>query len=303
MSRPATSAAAKAESHGGWWDDVFAERTSTLPKIIAAPEAWRDVPVTFTVQFRQQGRNGPSFFTRFEPDQWLNFVAWPDEAALWEKKAFDTDFPHLFIRRDNPDFKAIASAATYDRFTVSGVVRDVIKGQPWIEIGSVRKLQEKITEGSLAHLVKGLMFRDHRHFDAAAKEFEAADGETLPTGVRLLSMREHAFALLNSRKPKAAEERMLTALSLDPDNSETALALAHLRESAKGMPVERPPVAFPAAAPAQPPEDEEPVVPGPPDPLAERPRKKPQPPRAPESRPNPASNRTQPRTPTPGRPN
>src|SRR5688500_13895825 len=63
---------------GGWWDDVFTERSVPLGKILASPEAWRDLPVSFGIQFRQPGKNGPSFFTRFEPDQWLNFAAWPD---------------------------------------------------------------------------------------------------------------------------------------------------------------------------------------------------------------------------------
>jgi hypothetical protein len=291
---------------GGWWDDVFAEQSTSLTKLVATPDAWRDVPVSFTIHFRQLAKGGPSFFTRFEPDQWLNFAAWPDEAALWEKKAFDADFPHLFIRRDSPDFKTISAAATYDRFIVSGLVRDVIKGQPWIEVTSLKKLPEKITEGSLVHLVKGFTFRDHHRFDAAAREFEAADGETLPIGVRLLGMKEQAFALLNSKKPKAAEERMLTALNLDPENSETALALAHLRDAAKGVPIERLPASRPVGVP-QPaePEDDEPVVPGPPDPLADRPRKKtPQPPvRQTAPPPNPAQRRPQQRPQGPGSPN
>jgi hypothetical protein len=259
---------------GGWWDDVFAERSVALAKILAAPESWRDLPVSFTIQFRQPLKNAAAFFTRFEPDQWLNFAAWPDEAPLWEKKAYDTDFQHLFIRRTSPDFKAIGTAATYDRFVVSGVVREVLKGKPWIEVVSVRKLQEKITEGSLVHLVKGLMLRDHRRYDSAAREFEAADGEGLPLSVRLLAMREQAFALLNARKPKSAEDRLVLAAALDPENAETALALAEVREAMKGMPPERPPVTLPQVPAAEPaPEDEEPITPGPPDPLADRPRK------------------------------
>jgi hypothetical protein len=269
---------------GGWWDDVFSERSVTLGVVLASPEVWRDVPVSFVFQFRQPAKAGPSFFTKFEPDQWLNFVAWPDEAPLWEKKAFDSDFPHLFIRRDSPDAKVVGAAAIYDRFLASAVVRDVIKGKPWIEVTAVRKLPEKISEGSLVHLVKGLTLRDHRRFEAAAREFEAADGDTLPVSVRLVGMREHALALLNARDPKAAEERMLAALALDPANSETAVALAHVRERAKEMPERRaasrpvPPAAEPKI------DDEEPVVPGPPDPLADRPRRK-TPPRVAESRP------------------
>jgi hypothetical protein len=272
-----------ARPEGGWWDDVFAEKSVPLGTILASPEIWRDVPVSFAIQYRQPGKSGTSFFTRFEPDQWLSFVAWPDEAPLWEKKAFDADFPHLFIRRNSADVKTIGTAATYDRFVVSGIVRDVIKGKPWIEVVSVRKLAGKITEGCLVHLVKGLMLRDHRRYDAAAREFEAADGETIPVGVRLLGMREHAFALLNSKKPRAAEEKLLAALALDPDNSETAVALAHVREVAKTMPDRSTSRPVPVAQPPKQ-EDEEPVVPGPPDPLADRPRKK-TPPRAPESRP------------------
>lgn len=286
VAAPSVPAAKVDKPVGGWWDDVFAERSIALGKILATPEGWRDLPVSFVIQFRQPVKNGASFFTRFEPDQWLNFSGWADEAALWEKKAFDSDFQHMFIRRTSGDYKIIAAAAIYDRFAVSGVVREVLKGKPWIEIVSVRKLQEKITEGCLVHLVKGLTLRDHRRYDAAAREFEAADGESLPVAVRLLAMREHAFALVNCRKPKSAEERLQTAVTLDPDNAETALALAHVREATKGMPPERRPAAAPPAVPVAraEPVDEEPLTPGPPDPLADRPRR-------PKSKPLPGESR------------
>jgi hypothetical protein len=260
---------------GGWWDDAFTEKEVALSKVLASPEAWRDVPVSFVVQFHQIGKAGTSFYTRFESDTWLNFSGWADDCALWEKRAFESDFPHLFVRRDAADCRVVSSASVYDRLAVSGIVRDVIKGRPWIEVTSVRPLLEKMTEASLVRLVKGLTLRDHRRFDAAAREFEAADADTLPVSVRIFGMREHAYALLNARKPKAAEERLLTALSLDPDNTETALALTHVREVAKTMPSERTPIVKPNPAAAQPPpEEEEPCVPGPPDPLADRPKKR-----------------------------
>jgi hypothetical protein len=261
---------------GGWWDDTFAEREVPLSTILAKPEAWRDVPVAFVVQFHQIGKAGSSFFTRFEPDTWLGFSAWTDDAALWEKKAFESDFPHLFVRRDGADARIVTSAAIYDRLAVSGVVRDVIKGRPWIEVTSIRTLPEKMTEASLVHLVKGLTLRDHRRFEAAAREFEAADAVTLPVSVRVLGMREQAYALLNARKPKAAEERLLTALSLDPENADTALALTHIRDVAMTMPPERVTTVKREPGAGQPPaEEEEPVTPGPPDPLADRPKKRP----------------------------
>jgi hypothetical protein len=271
-SRPAAQPAAQpAPAAGGWWDDVFMERDVTLGTVLQNAEAFRGIPISFVVQFRQPGRAEPSYFTRFDPDQWMGFVAWPDEAPLWEKKAYDQDVRHLFVRRGTPEAKRVASAALYDRMALSGIVRDVIKGQPWIEITGVRLLAEKLTEGSLVHLVKGLTFRDHKRFDAAAREFEAADAETLPLEVRIVGMREHAFALLNARDPVAAEEKMLAALALDPANAETSAALTHLRDRARRMPApaSRPVIVLP---PPQA-EDDEPVTPGPPDPLAERPRR------------------------------
>lgn len=268
---PAKAEAAKPDRPaGGWWDDVFTERSVTLAKVLASPDAYRDVPISFTVQFHQVSKTGPSFFTRFDPDSWLGFSAWAEDAALWEKKAYETDFPYLFVRRDGPDLRTVNAAAIYDRFTLAAVVRDVIKGKPWIEVTSVRRLPEKMSEGSLVHLVKGLTLRDHRRFEAAAREFGAADCETLPLQVRLLGMREEAFALLHARKPRVAEERLVAALALDPQSSETAAALAHVREAMRTMPerVTNPRPAIPAVQP--PPEDDEPVTPGPPDPLADR---------------------------------
>ena len=58
--------------------------------------------------------------------------------------------------------------------------------------------------------------------------------------------------------------------------AETVLALAHIRDVAKTMPPERVTTVKTDPTVEQPPvEDEEPVVPGPPDPLADRPKRKP----------------------------
>ena len=136
------------EPVGGWWDDVFTERERAAledPRepggVARRPDQLRD-PVPPDRKERALVLHAGSSRTHGSASS-----AWADDAALWEKKAFETDFPHLFVRRDGADFRVVSSAAIYDRLAVCAVVRDVIKGKPWIEVTSVRKLPEKMTRG------------------------------------------------------------------------------------------------------------------------------------------------------------
>src|ERR1043165_1574518 len=136
---------------GGWWNDVFVAQPLTLGEVLAKPEAWREVPISFNVQFRRAEQHDEVFHTRFDPESWTSFAAWPDEASLWEKPAWDADFPFLFIRRDAPAFILATKGVAYRRLAVTGVVRDVIKGKPWIEVTGLKELPGHLTEAALLH--------------------------------------------------------------------------------------------------------------------------------------------------------
>jgi hypothetical protein len=166
---------------------------------------------------------------------------WPDEAPLWEKKAFEADYRHLFVKRGTDEAKILAQATTYKRFRMAAVVTHVIKGQPWIEVTGLEELQGQLSEASLVHLVKGLLLRDLRRFEAAAREFQFADAESLPLPIRLICIREEALAIANAGRPAAAEKRLMAALHLVPEDPTSSAALAHIRgglgRSRDGTPV------------------------------------------------------------------
>ncbi len=232
-----------------------------LSRVLAQPDRFRDTPLSFVIQFRQLGRHEQAFFTKFDPENWQSLVAWPDDSPLWEKKAYESDFRQLFVKRGSPEARAFAQATPYKRFRISGTITHVLKGQPWIEVTSVEDVPGQVTEASLVHLVKGLLLRDLRRFESAAREFQAADAETLPKQVRLLCIREEALAILEAGRPAAAEKRLLAAFAIAPEDPTSSVALAHIRAAAARSP-EDVPVAVRENGPARP--DSRPVAPTPP---------------------------------------
>lgn len=257
-----------APAFGGWWDDLFDDQVVPLEKILANPETFRGQTVTFPVQFHRLGKVDNPFYTKFETDWYLNFSVWADGAPLWDKEAYRKDFPYVFVRRGTEIANVFLAAPVYSRWYLTGEVSDVFSGKPWIEVTALRRIETQLDEPSLVRLVKGLMLRDLRRYDAAAQEFHAVDHKGLPPEVRVLAMREEALALHNAGRTAFGVARLATALDLAPGERRTTEAMTALRASLGLDPDGHPLPDAPAGAggvPAQPdpaPAPAEPVTPG-----------------------------------------
>ncbi len=233
---------------GGWWDDLFREQVVPLERILKAPESYRGLRVSFVIQFHRLGTVENPFFTRFEDDWFLNLSAWADSAPLWDKTVYKNAFPYLFVRRGTDMAGAVSAAPTYSRWAVVGEVADVFKGVPWIEIHSLRRLENSLDEPSLVRIVKGRMLRDHGRHEAAAQELRAAEHEGLPLAVRTLVMREEAGCLESCGKRDQAIARLNQALEVWPEDPHTHSALVALGVNTETK-NPNPPATAPAATP------------------------------------------------------
>lgn len=202
---------------GGWWDDVFVERTATLGEVLANPESFRGRIVRFAVQFARTTKPVDVYHTSYTPDRWLNVVAWPDEAVLQDAASFRAEHAFFFMSRDHAEAAALAAAPQYSRFALRARVVEVLKGAPWIEILSATPLAGRMTEAALLRLVKAAKLQEHRKFEAAADELGLADDAGLPTAVRVRLLRERAACLGTAKRFHEAAAALKDALTLRPD--------------------------------------------------------------------------------------
>lgn len=199
---------------GGWWDDIYEEKTVALSDILKRPESFRGIDVAFVVQFHAVGEIDNPFYTKFEKDYYLNFSVWADDAPIWDRDAYQKDFPYMFIERNAPEHVAFVKARMYDRFAVVGHVAEVFRGKPWIEVKGFRRVEGAMTEPSLAHMVKAFTFRKYHKHAVAAHEFQRALSDTLPPAVRLTILRSRAESLLELGQNEAALGDIDSALDL-----------------------------------------------------------------------------------------
>lgn len=207
----------------GWWSNLYEEETVPLSKILQNPTAFRDMDVSFVVQFHKVGAIENPFYTKFEKDRYVNFSVWPDESPLWVKEEYKKDFAYMFIDRLAKESTQLANAKTYDRFVITGRVESIFKGQPWIEVRGFKALPQKMTEPALAHLVKAHNFKRLRRFDAAAAEFHLAnETKDLPDNVKFTSLKEEGVCLAAADRPSEALVPLEVAMTIYPKDVEVA---------------------------------------------------------------------------------
>ena len=229
-----------AAAANGWWDDLYEEKTITLEQILANPQAYKGMDVSFVIQFHQLGQIDNPYYTRFDKEQFVNFSVWSDSAALWNKKAYSDDFPYLFIDRITKESQTILSASSYDRFLVTGRVASLFRGKPWIEVVGLKALDQKLTEPTLIKMVKGFKLKKAKRFDAAATEFSRATNVKLPAGIQTVLNKEAGICFAAARRYKDALVPLERAAILVPKDKDVQKILAHCRKELKKNPVIKP---------------------------------------------------------------
>jgi hypothetical protein len=234
--------------------DIEETQTVGLERVMRHPLAFKGLIVSFVVQFHELGSIDNPVYTRFERDWYQNFSAWPDSAELWKRQEYLRDFPYLFVSRMSEGATMIAHAKPYSRWLISGVVSEVFLDQPWIEVKGLQELDTRMNPGSLRHIVQGFRLTNDGRWGEAALAFRAADDVTLPTNVRLMTMREEAMALHYGGRSNEAVARLDAALELHQSDHASLQAMTLCRASlgqdpsGNPLPVAAQPVSIPAAS-------------------------------------------------------
>ncbi|HPF13581.1 MAG: hypothetical protein H6830_06625 [Planctomycetes bacterium] len=162
------------------------------------PAAHLGERVRFYVQLDQEVAAWNPFSTRFGPESYRCFRVWGDDQRLWDEDAYFHPAGRLFVPDLGRYGEVMGRAERFQRFLVIGHVRQILLGEPWIEVERIVKTRFTVPEGTLLHATRGIELLDRGALRMAHDELTRAWVDTLPKAVR-----EDLQALIKSCEPGA----------------------------------------------------------------------------------------------------
>ena len=206
---------------------------TTLTNIRKTPDAYTNVTVQFTVQFASLGKISNPFFTRFTPSEFSNFYAWADEQPLWQRASYEDVFGNLFYAKTGTQLQEVYSLSTYDRMTVTGIVRNTFQSMPFIEVTTFTKLSDQVNSASLAHMYRGEQLMTERRWQRAIAELTLAPNGTVPATLKAAAYKNLGVCHLRIGETQQAQSYLEMAKSLTTTND---LELSDLLANATASP-------------------------------------------------------------------
>lgn len=199
---------------------------TTLSAVRRSPDAYMGVWVSFDIQFTSMGRVQNPFFTQFVPSMFANFYGWAAEQPIWRKEEYDDVFGMLFLDKRNEQLDQLYKLKTYQRVKITGVVRNVFQGEPWIEVKEFSELSLQVNTAVLSHLYRGEQFMAKRQWNKAISELSLAPGSDAPTHVQGMVHKDLGICYLRLGESGRAVSHLNSALSLlgdaDPELQQLA---------------------------------------------------------------------------------
>jgi hypothetical protein len=202
---------------------------TTLSQVRAEPEAFKNVKVTFTLQFASLGRISNPFFTKFTPTDFANFYGWADEQPIWREKSYGDVFGMLFLSKTHPKLQELYELQTYDRLVCTGVIRNTYQNTPWIEIVDFERAEGQLDTAVLTHLYRGEKLMEQRLWQRAIAELSLAPGEGVPPHALRTANKNLGICLLRMGEPQAAIGYLETAARMGKGDLEVGELLAMAR--------------------------------------------------------------------------
>lgn len=156
-----------------------------LSEVIDAPLVHLGQRVTFAIQFDTAIESWNPLMTRFSDNQWGCFSGWSDDDFTWHRPVHENSFARLYFPRGGLAERLISRARRYERFQVVATVRELLLGEPFLEVEGLEPLFELVDEGSILHVARGLSFALDGKLRLAREQFERARSAPLPPLTRL----------------------------------------------------------------------------------------------------------------------
>lgn len=206
---------------------------TTLTEVRAHPDAFRNVKVQFEVQFASLGSVSNPFFTQFVPTDFANFHAWAVEQPIWRKSEFDNMFGLLFVSKTNDQVQEVYDCSTFDRLRIVGLVRNTFQNQPWIEVVSFEKVDERVDWATLGHLYRADQWMQKRQWQQALSELSLASQAKNPGEVSLEIDRAMGVCYLRVGETNQAVTYLKAARARAGEKTQAGVEIDNLIASAK----------------------------------------------------------------------
>lgn len=214
-----TAVALVAAAAAGYSARAAARVELTKPLGASTPVSWlalaekpcehRGRTVEFAFQFHGRPDRWQAGPTRFGPAAFAAISGWADEQFPWIVEEFDHPGVRVYVRRGSDAERAFADARPHQRFHATGVVREVWRDRPWIEVVDAYALGEEIGEATVFHAGRALELMEEGTFVLADEALEQALGAPLPAAARdeLARLREICRAEMAQPKPPPIRPR------------------------------------------------------------------------------------------------
>jgi hypothetical protein len=140
--------------------------------------------VAVVVQLRSRHERWNPYVTRFGPAEWIRYTAWADEQLPWREEDWEAHVPRLFVRRGSAAAAVLGRGLPHARFRLEVTVRQMLLGEPWIEVHRARPLARSIGEGTLLHAESALERMGEGRWQLAINELHRAMSAPLPDHAR-----------------------------------------------------------------------------------------------------------------------
>ncbi len=144
-----------------------------------------DEPVSVVLQFHSLVENWDGYCTPFSARTHLAVRAWSDTQRPWHRSEYEAPAVQVYVRRGGLAEKRLLAAAAHDRFVVTGHVRALFLGRPWIEVVSACPTREQVPLGSILHASRALKLLGRGAHDLAREQLHRALDAPLPRHARL----------------------------------------------------------------------------------------------------------------------
>lgn len=181
--------------------------STSWTEMVREPCALRGFEVRFTIQFHGLPARWQAGATRFGPGAFAAVDGWADEQRVWLADEFDSPAVRCFVRRGSELERTFASARTHQRFELRGVVREIWRGRPWIEVHSATPLAEEVGEATVFHAGRAVELIGDGSFVLADQALEVALSAPLPDAARAELGRLRDLCAVEIANPKPAPIR------------------------------------------------------------------------------------------------
>ena len=222
-------------ARAGWWDTAAEARESTLAQLRRAPEKWRDVPVVLRVAFTATGKNANPYFTQFTSERWRPITVEPTSDGI---AAPGPACHTLFVRRGGREDLRLPALRPGRSLLMHAVVRDVVAGEPWLEVLSITLDGDPLTPEERTRVRAADRFLARSNPAAAEKLYRSVlDGRPLATADRAGLFRKLGASLHDQTRAAEALTALRRALALEPEHMDTRTQIAAIEARLARVPV------------------------------------------------------------------